>query len=170
LTNKNSRPPGSNGGGGANNNGGSSIPRPQMVPFFASIALPLAREGFRVFPLVPRKKVPAIKGWQDQATTKEATILVWARPYPNANVGIATGHGLVVIDVDLDAGADLAAVEELVLPPTRTCITPHGRHYYYTTEVDVPCSVGRLGPHIDVRGIGGYVVGPGSIVKDDDDA
>jgi hypothetical protein len=45
---------------------------------------------------------------------------------------------------------------------TLTAITGNGRHYYFTSEKPVNNSSGRLGEGIDVRGIGGYVVGVGS--------
>ncbi|MFE2466247.1 bifunctional DNA primase/polymerase [Streptomyces mirabilis] len=49
---------------------------------------------------------------------------------------------------------------------TTTVFTPSGGAHVWMTVpegVTVPNSVGRLGPGLDVRGTGGYVVGPGSI-------
>jgi hypothetical protein len=132
--------------------------------FFASIALPLAHEGYRVHPLHPGSKTALLKGWPQKATTDKDTILAWGERFPNANVGIATGQGLLVIDEDTDAGGD---VGPLNLPPTRTVKTPHGRHFYFLIHQEMPNSSGALGPHIDTRGDGGYVVGPGSIITDE---
>lgn len=70
-------------------------------------ALLLARQGFRVFPLHPLTKHPAINGWQDRASNGESAVR--AMPWrPNSNIGIATGidpsapedGALVVIDLD----------------------------------------------------------------------
>ena len=69
-------------------------------------AISLAEAGFRVFRLRPKEKVPLAKGWQDQATDDpEAVARLWdARP--QANIGVATGGGIVVVDVDRKDGKD----------------------------------------------------------------
>ncbi|MFD5833807.1 bifunctional DNA primase/polymerase [Streptomyces collinus] len=105
----------------------------------------------------------------------------WARiPY---NVGIATGPaGLLVVDLDVckpeeeegapDGAASLQALCERTgeeLPPTYQVRTPSGgRHLYFTAPPGgtLPSSVNRLGPHIDTRAWGGYVVAPGSTTPD----
>lgn len=74
------------------------------------------------------------------------------------NVGLITGHGVYV--VDLDAGADIA---NLHLPPTITVLTGKGRHLYYYYDGILPNSAGKLGAHIDTRGTGGQVVFVGSV-------
>lgn len=133
-------------------------------------ALWYARRGWPVLPC--NGKVPLIEhGWQD-ATTAQATIAAWWRRWPNANVAIATGPaGLVVVDVDakgdapgLDSWADLR--RELGLDgETVTCETPTGGlHVYYRANGQpIGCSAGKLGPGLDVRAQGGYVIAPPSV-------
>ena len=144
-------------------------------------ALELAREGFRVFPLrgivngkctcgkpecASPGKHPAIAGWQQAATCDEAAVKTMFAPYPSANIGIATGRGLIVVDLDGPEG--LAALEQWEskygpLPPTRRVRTGRGLHLYFQCTEALSNSAGRIAPHVDIRGDGGYVVGPGSI-------
>jgi hypothetical protein len=114
-----------------------------------------------VFPLWPGSKRPAIRGWQQHATTEPGILAIWwgRRPY---NVGVACGaSGLLVVDID-DPAAEPAG-----LPPTYTVSTPRGEHRYYSTELGRPglSSAGVLGSHVDTRGVGGYVVAAGSILR-----
>ena len=53
-----------------------------------------------MFPLKPRDKVPATTHGVKDATTDEATIREWWAKTPNANIGFATGDGIVVVDID----------------------------------------------------------------------
>lgn len=70
-----------------------------------------------------------------------------------------------------DAHADgalrqLALQHLFTIPPTLTVLTPGGgRHLWLTApaEVVVPSSASRLAPGVDVRGTGGYLIGPGSL-------
>jgi hypothetical protein len=94
----------------------------------------------------------------------------WATGY-----GIACGlppYHLIGVDLDTKSGTDSStALRELALrhlftiPETVVVRTPSGgRHLWLTGPPDavVPNSAGRLAPGIDVRGAGGYLVGPGS--------
>ncbi|MEU6216697.1 bifunctional DNA primase/polymerase [Streptomyces sp. NPDC047022] len=118
---------------------------------------------------------------EQRATTNPELIhAAWAHhPY---NVGIATGPaGLLVIDLDPvkpeepegapDGATSLQALCERTgqaVPDTYRVRTARGHHLYFTapTGVQLKNSANRLGPHIDTRAWGGYVVAPGSTTPD----
>jgi hypothetical protein len=132
-------------------------------------ALSLAKRGLRVFPLRVKGWKPAHKGWKDEATTDPLQIYEWWSE-ADYNIGVATGDGIVVIDVDDKPGKNgSASLDAFKLNgatyDTFTVRTPTGgRHLYYRAS-DVHNSAGRLGPDLDVRSAGGYVVGPGSVLE-----
>jgi hypothetical protein len=143
------------------------IPSQAYFDFKRGEAMEAATAGLPEVLLKPQSKVPYRKGWQDEATTDRRTLGRRLRSHPECNVGIATGRGIAVIDVDGIAGEESYA--ELtrrygLLPRTATCMTGRGGwHLYFKVEpgVLVPNRVG-LWPGIDGRGDGGYVVAPGS--------
>lgn len=103
------------------------------------------------------------------ATLDAGGIERWWAAYPDSNVGIATGRRLAVIDIDPQHGGE-DSFEGLLrslgpLPDTCEVLTGGGgRHLYLAVPegVSVRCSAGQLGPGVDVRGEGGYVVAPPS--------
>lgn len=67
-------------------------------------ALMYAQYHFKVFPLkVNSKSGQVLKSWKEEATTDQDTIMNW---FSNTdyNVGVRTGNGLLVIDVDNKKG------------------------------------------------------------------
>lgn len=132
-------------------------------------ALALARRGFRVFPLIPNGKTPAKKSWQTIATTDENKIKSWwdQRDY---NIGVATGKGIFVVDYDCKPNQKgektLKKHRLLGFDETFRVKTPNGVHAYYATQSVVSNSVSSIAEHVDVRGDGGYVVGPGSTIDE----
>ena len=92
----------------------------------------------------------------------------WPQPY---NIGIAAGGDLVVIDIDNKndkTGSNSLRLLEAFkepLPPTRTVRTPSGgEHRYFKSDIAIGNSASRVADGVDVRGEGGYVVGPGSVI------
>lgn len=152
---------------------------------FMDAALYCAARGWRVFPLTPNAKSPAVSGWEARATTEPGRIQrCWSSgPY---NIGIATGpSGLVVVDLDLlkgdeplpapwafyqrgsDVLAELGRRAGAEQVPTYTVTTGSGgTHLYYLhpAGVELRNTQGKLGPLVDTRAHGGYVVAPGSVV------
>lgn len=137
---------------------------------FLSRALPLSKT-FRVFPLIPGSKLPAIKSYPSEASQDEEKIRKWAERFPDANVGIATDD-LCAIDID-NKGEKKGDDEVLLLElqgcefhPTFEQITPTGgRHLIYRVDAPIKQGSNVLAPGIDTRGKGGYVVGAGSITE-----
>lgn len=157
-------------------------------------ALAAAARGYAVFPL-SRNKVPAIKSPHDQghgcrgtcgqpghgvhdATTEPAHVrLLFERALRAAGYGVGCGGALRLIGLDLDRHGksdgvatlkQLATRHRFEVPRTFTVCTPsEGFHLWLAAPagVVVPNSAGRVGPGIDVRGTGGYLVGPGSLGK-----
>lgn len=102
-------------------------------------------------------KHPHIKRYLERATCDVDQISSWWAEWPNANVGIATGSGILVVDVDDDRGE--AWLKAYDLPPTLGATSGRGRHLYYK-------GAGRgalgVGPKVDILGDKRYVVAPPS--------
>ena len=147
----------------------------------ASASFRYALRGFAVFPLAVGAKVPPAgsHGLLDATTDLDVTRARWLKA-PNANVGAATGgrSGIWVLDVDVDVrhphGGDKSLAEleaeHGLLPLTIEASTPRGgRHLYWrwsTIGPEIRNSAGRVGPGLDVRGEGGQIVLPPSVLSD----
>ena len=162
----------------------SRAPAPRVL----SDALRCVARGWRVLPLFepnpeapsgcscsnsacksPGKHPRTINGVHN-ASADAAQITGWFERWPTANLGVATGETvsgqyLVVVDVDPRHGGtdSLAQLEREhgSLSTTRVRTGGDGDHYYYLT--DEPVRGGKLRSGIDIKGTGGYVVGPGSV-------
>ena len=107
-----------------------------------------------------------MKNWPQEATTDPNRIRAWARKWPDASVGIATGpSGLLVVDLDFDPAKQLNGIAEweklqaqhgpaLLTYAVRT--RRGGLHLYFTGQGRT--TAGELAPGIDTRSVGGYVV------------
>lgn len=131
-------------------------------------ALALAADGFKVFPIKAGAKTPPLlNGWPDKATTDQETVRLFWLAVPDANIGIHC-EGLFVLDVDVKKGGKDALAKLGPLPDTLRTITPSGgEHLFFRLpagHAGVSNTVGVLGPGLDVRSTGGYVVAPGSVV------
>lgn len=130
----------------------------------------LALKGFEVFPLVPKDKKPLVK-WKEEKTRDINKIESFWNKTPSANIGIATGNGLLVIDVDVkhvDGKASFAEwqLDNGYLPSTYTVKTgSDGQHFYYYIDRKYGQKTNII-PGVDIRCDGGLVVAPGSIYKD----
>jgi hypothetical protein len=123
-------------------------------------ALKLARKGLPVFPCAANKRPLTPAGFKD-ATTDGACVHGWWSQWPDALIGVETGVKFVVIDADLQHEDAQQWLEDNRhrLPLTRTHSTRSGgKHYLFAPNDKVKCSAGKLGPHVDTRGAGGYII------------
>lgn len=151
-------------------------------------AVAAALKGWAVFPCRPDNKRPTVDRWEQRACSDPERVRKhW--PGPQHNIGIACGPSeLVVVDLDtiehggqlpqewwsvpgIRDGADVLA--ELAIraghswPATWTVRTPSGGlHLYFQALAgrQIRNSAGKVGPMVDIRAAGGYVVGAGSSV------
>ena len=118
-------------------------------------------------------KHPRTKDGLASATADTVKIQEWFDRWPKANVGIRTGEwsGIAVLDVDGDDGkASLLKLQAAhgAIPATLRALTGRasgdgkrkGCHYFFKMPggVQLRNSAGVLGPGLDIRGEGGYVV------------
>src|SRR5262249_39116947 len=139
------------------------------LPTMIRSALTYAKKRLGVFPCLPRDKRPATPNGVKSATTDLDTIRRWWQHDAQFNVAIATGtaSGIFAVDVDgVDAEAEprRRALPHGAPPPTVQVTPGRGRHVYFrmpTTDIRNP--TGKLGPGLDIRATGGYVLAPPSI-------
>lgn len=162
------------------------------VPDAVRSGLWAARHGWHVHPLRPDEKAPLWGDWEHRATVDPEVIKRW--PRRTTGYGIACGPSrLLVVDGDvpkpdtppppadgirdgLDMLAYLAEQREASIEWSTFQVTTGrgGAHLYYQAPDGVELRNTAFDPRrdpstylgwcIDTRGVGGYVVGPGSIV------
>lgn len=146
-------------------------------------AVDYAARGFPVFPIFEMSdgqcsclagatcrdpgKHPRTTGGFKAATTDPEKIRAWWTRWPNANIGISTRR-LFVLDSDPGHAGDetLAGLlaENGELPKTPMARSGgRGLHLYFKEPKEgARCSVGKIGPGLDVRAQGGYIIAPPS--------
>lgn len=133
--------------------------------------------GFSIFPVhgitpddactcgnsncINKGKHPATNSGLKNATNNVEDLKALWNKRKHLNVGIATGEvsGIFVVDIDSEEG--LKALEALCdIPDTLTVSTGKGRHLYFKYPGESVLTKKDILPGVDVRGDGGYVVGP----------
>jgi hypothetical protein len=143
-------------------------------------ALALAGAGLSVFPChaggdKAKQPMPFIK-WRDASTTSQSQIRQWWQKWPDAAIGLDLGKcGLLVVDADrhgehdgVEAFGSIMAANRFDPDSAPLVATPnHGNHHFFR-QPDRPLGNGRgsLPPGVDVRGEGGYVIAPGTVMAD----
>lgn len=131
----------------------------------------LADLGFHVFPVEPGGKHPWLKDFPNLARMDSSGF--WR---DDLNVGISTSaygicdEALLVVDIDVKKEGENGLntifqweLEGKLLPRTFCQRTPSGGlHWVYRCKTPVRQSAKKLGPGIDIRSKGGFIVGSGS--------
>jgi Bifunctional DNA primase/polymerase, N-terminal len=135
-------------------------------------ALNYAAKGKPVFPCSPDTKRPLAKrGFKDASLDPEVITEWWTR-WPRAMIGMPTGAASGIFVVDLDCKDDVDghrsyAALGLHEMGTAAALTPSGgAHLYFVWREGFNNSAGVIGPCIDGRGDGGYVIVPPSMRAD----
>ena len=127
----------------------------------------LAKKGFKIFRIKPNKKTPVATGWQKEAASD-------ATPWSNGqdyNIGIACEDSFGIIDIDMKNDVDgeanwkaLCDEHDIADSPFQSKTPAKGRHVIYKMPkgVSLSNSTSKIAEGVDVRGLGGYVVAPGS--------
>jgi hypothetical protein len=139
-------------------------------------ALRYAARGWPVFPCQWQgegRKRPLVEHGLKAATTDTAIMTAWWTRWPEALIGVTTGEliGCVVLDIDRkDGGPDglvtLGKIDCPILPLTPTVYTASGGMHLYFVRPEgglrnTNGERGRgIGPGLDWRGDGGYVILP----------
>ena len=153
----------------------------QPFPTIAKAAQEYAARGWHVFP-APQGSKKSYKSAEHSGGRKWGASIDpneiaqdWQR-WPDANVGIVTGpkSGFFVIEADTPQGHDVDGIRNLAalieqygpLPETIEALSPSGSwHIYFSWPDgrDIANSAGLVAPGVDVRGVGGMVIGVPSV-------
>jgi len=119
-----------------------------------------------MFPGRPGEKVPRIAEWQQRSSDDKGQLSAWAQQYEGCNWCLDTEKsGLLVVDLDSEDAVRWFNEQNGGPASTRAVKTPRGGwHIYFKGEGK--STVGKLSDKVDTRGLGGYVMLPGSRTKD----
>lgn len=123
-----------------------------------------AQLGLKVMPIRPGRKEPLTAHGSLDATNDHDQIDLWWSQWPDANVGIATGSVVDVIDLDgWDAQQRFSRIQDhpWILGAVET--PRSGGMHLYVLATGLGNRAGIL-PGIDFRGKGGYVLAPPSVI------
>lgn len=123
-----------------------------------------------IFPIKPNEKVPLLPAsWKELSTNDVATIETWVRRFPDANYGVDCGKsGVIVVDIDTKGDKNGMAewsnfIHGHEATETRRVTTPSGGVHLYFKGLTNSKNGWKKG--IDIKSVGGYVVGPGSVIE-----
>lgn len=124
--------------------------------------------GWPVFPIEPRGKRPLTTNGHKAASTDPQQIAEWWARWPTANIGLPTGAGFDVLDLDGPEAEALFDSHVLAggLPfpePCEALFAETGRGLHALFEATGLGNRAGVLPGVDWRGAGGYIVAAPSI-------
>jgi len=125
----------------------------------------LLSKGFSIFPCSKNGKKPITEHGYKDASRDLSVISKWFNNNTDNNIGVPTGkmNGITVLDVDKKYGG-FYSLEKFDVPFTPYVETGGGgRHYYFKYTPKALTGANRLGPGLDIRNDGAYVIAPPSI-------
>lgn len=135
-------------------------------------ALDYADMGVKVFPCKPNGKKPITRNGFKDATTDHEQIVAWWTQYSTANIATPTGNSQgigVTIDIDgLDNPFPKNPDNQLSLDKCVSVDTPSGGSHYHALNPQGKSwrtSASRKIEKVDIRGKGGYVLLPPSVIN-----
>jgi replicative DNA helicase len=135
-----------------------------MIPTnLKDCAYTLLKTGKSIFPIGKDKK-PLISSWQEFQTRRPSVeeVDAWFKRWPDMNYALVTGKisGIAVVDIDPRHGGVLD--DRFPQKTTMVKTGNGGYHLYYKWKEGITNKT-NIFPGVDVRGEGGYVVGPCSV-------
>ncbi|HEA64721.1 MAG TPA: hypothetical protein ENI02_01080 [Candidatus Aminicenantes bacterium] len=136
--------------------------------FFEEACIGYLSIGWSIFPAKQREKIPLVS-WEryQEAPPSNETVKKWAKKWPKANIGLATGRasGIIVVDIDSPEGEEYYIHNFGKIPSTIAQKTPNGRHLFFKHPGFICSNSTTLIKDVDIhiRGDGGYVIVPPSI-------
>jgi putative DNA primase/helicase len=135
-----------------------------------STAREYARAGIYVNPIHVNRKpdgkkdVRPIGLWRNTSSASLADIAVWEHEHPGAGLLIDCGKSRLVV-VDCDRTEGVSNWKALKPPPPIGIVhtAGGGEHWYYGAHPDHVIGndqSGKIAPHVDIRGLGGFVIAP----------
>ena len=124
----------------------------------------LAERGLKIFPCEGKKPLTP-HGYKD-ASNEPVKVTEWWTKWPYAQFGVPTGqvNQLLVLDIDGPRGQEWLVKQNFPLTFTVETSPGHLQLWFrqpagYTTK----STAGSIAPEVDIRGDGGYAIGPFSI-------
>lgn len=130
-------------------------------------AIRYADLGYAVFPCAPKDKTPLTAKGFLEATQDAEQIEAWWTARPDANIGLPT-QGLLVLDLDGKDNTWLTPDLAATLAGAPLSLTANGgKHYLFRQPAGKQWrnTAGKLGPGVDTRADGGYIVVPPSLLR-----
>jgi hypothetical protein len=121
------------------------------------------KRGLAIFPC--EKKIPLIAMGFKAASKDPAQIEEWWNMWPKAQIGVPTGqvNALLVVDIDGPKGQEWLGQQNWDTTFTVQTSPGHLQLWFRQPKgVTTKCSAGQIAEEVDIRGDGGYVIGPPS--------